>query len=142
MTTNNKQQLSCVSRGDGFVPVDQATYFIDNEPVHTGLFEMIGDSLQPVHDTDTSLRVITCVNRDGLFRNIRDVEPPARPEKRYVGLFGAYHTDSARHPSMPYYPPAYPAYNSVRHFEVEKGPDHYKGSEGRRGFKSIAAEAA
>ena len=126
MNTNNRQNLQCVARGEGFVPVNEATYFIHQEPVHSGLFEMIGGSWQPVHNTDTSLFVRTCVNRDGLFRAIEDMDKPARAEKRYVGIFSAYQTSGERHPSMPYYPPMCPAYNSVRHFEAE-APRHVQG---------------
>ncbi|MDZ4837001.1 MAG: hypothetical protein SGJ27_24730 [Candidatus Melainabacteria bacterium] len=141
MNTNNRQNLQCVARGEGFVPVTEATYFIHQEPVHSGLFEMIGGSWQPVHNTDTSLRVRTCVNRDGLFRAIEDMEKPARAEKRYVGIFSAYQTSSERHPSMPYYPPMCPAYTSVRHFETDKGPDFYKDAGSRRTFKSMVVNA-
>lgn len=142
---SNQKQLQCVARGDqfGFTPVDEVDFFVNNEPVHTGLFEKIGDYWHPVNNTDTSLRVRTCVNRDGIFRAIEDMDKPATPEKRYVGIFAAYDTPTARHPSMPYYPPLCPGYTSVRHFEADKGPDLYKDAASRRtGFKSMVTAGA
>lgn len=140
----NTKNLQCVARGDqfGFTPVTEVDFFLNGEPVHVGEFEKIGDFWHPVANTDTSLRVMTCVKRDGLFRAIGDMDKPATPEKRYVGIFTAYQTSGERHPSMPYYPPLCPAYTSVRHFEADKGPDMYKDAGSRRpGFKSMVVGA-
>jgi hypothetical protein len=134
---SKQQQLSCVARGNGFIPVADATYFIDNEPVHTGLFEMIGDSLQPVHNTDTSKRVRTCVLRerhpdikgDSHYRAIEDVLPPTEAEPRYVGIFESYDDRVKGSVSMPV---TLTCFTPVKVFKVEKGPDQYFGAAQRR----------
>lgn len=135
--SSNLQQLSCVARGNGFIPVADATYFIDNEPVHTGLFQMIGDSLQPVTNTDTSRRVRTCVLRerhpdikgDRHYRAIEDVLPPTDgSEPRYVGIFESYGDRIKGSVSMPV---TLTCFTPVRAFEVASGPDQYYGAAAR-----------
>lgn len=137
MSNNKQQHLSCVARGNGFIPVADATYFIDNEPVHTGLFEMIGDSLQPVRNTDTSLRVRTCVLRerhpdikgDRHYRAIEDVFPPTEGnEDRYVGIFESYEDRIKGSVSMPV---TLTCFTPVHVFKTDKGPDQYYGAAAR-----------
>lgn len=134
--SNKAQHLSCVARGEGFVPVAEATYFVDNEPVHTGLFQKIGDSLQPVENTDTSLRVRTCVLRerhpdikgDRHYRAIEDVLPPEQPETRYIGIFESYEDRVKGSVSMPV---TLTCFTPVHVFGYAKGPDQYYGAAAR-----------
>ncbi len=148
--TNKQQQMSCVARGNGFIPVADATYFLHQEPIHTGLFEKIGDEWQPVQNTDTSVRAITCVLRDRLpdvkgdqlYRAIEDVLP-VEGETRYIGLFTKYTETVKGGPSMPV---QLTCYSPVKVFPYSEGPDHYYGAAARRqartGRPSIVANSA
>jgi len=145
--TSKQQHLSCVARGNGFVPVDQATFFIDNEPVHTGLFEEIGGSLQPVHNTDTTKRVRTCVLRqrhplvanDDVYRAIEEMLAPSEPEARYVGIFEPYTERVKNGPSMPV---TLTYYRPIHVCRVEVGPDQYFGFAARLAKRMGRPEAA
>lgn len=124
---NAEVHLSCVARGDGFQPIDEVDFFIPTEPVHTGLFQKIGDSYQPVQNTDTSVRVRTCVKRQRLpnleslvdFRAIEDVVCDIAGEPHFIGIFIPDDVEVNDGPSMP---STLRTYQSLRHFEV-RGKD-------------------
>lgn len=120
---NPEVQLSCVARGDGFQPIGEVDFFIPGEPVHTGLFQKIGDSYHPVQNTDISQRVRTCVKRQRLpdletlvdFRAIEDVGFDIPGEPHFIGVFTGGDVKVKEGPSMP---STLRTYQSIRHFEV------------------------